>query len=84
MPKPVKETLTRWRLLHEQWPALTFYQRFESVIALTFVVTIVIVVALYRLFASVIGALVLGALDPLEHATFQSTRCNTSSRASRA
>lgn len=74
MPDPVKETLTRWRLLHEQWPALTFYQRFESVIALalTFVVTIVIVVALYRLVASVLGALVLGALDPLEHATFQS------------
>ena len=64
---------TRWRSIVEQWPTLTFYQRFESLIAfaLTLIISLVIVVALYRLIVEVIGGLVFGALNPLEHDVFQ-------------
>ena len=57
----------------ERWPTLTFYQRFESLIAfiLTLIVTLVILVALYRLVADVVGGLVFGALNPLEYKVFQ-------------
>lgn len=63
----------RWRWLQEHWPLLTWYQRFESLVALTLtlVVSAVILVALYRLVIGVFDALVLGALDPLDHSVFQ-------------
>lgn len=69
----MKPMLARWRFLAERWPTLTFYQRLESVFAftLTVVITLVIVVALYGLVVDVIGGLVLGVLDPLEHRAFQ-------------
>jgi uncharacterized membrane protein (DUF373 family) len=56
-----------------EWETLTFYQRFESAVALvlTLVITLVILVALYRLTAEVVGGLVVGALDPLDHEVFQ-------------
>ncbi len=64
----MKNLSKRWRFLAEQWPALTFYQRFESVIAfaLTLVITVVILIALYRLIAEVVSGLIFGALNPLE------------------
>jgi uncharacterized membrane protein (DUF373 family) len=57
-----------------QWPSLTIYQRFESLVALTLtvLVTLVIAVALFRLSIEIVGGLVLGALNPLEHGVFQS------------
>ncbi len=60
-------------LLPEPWSLMTFYQRFESVIALvlTLLTTLVIVVAVFRLFAGIVGGLVLGVLDPLDHKAFQ-------------
>jgi len=65
--------LLRWRSLAEQSPAFTLYRRFESVIAfaLTLIITIVILVALFRLIVEVIGGLVFGALNPLDHKVFQ-------------
>jgi uncharacterized membrane protein (DUF373 family) len=56
-----------------EWETLTFYQRFESAVALvlTLVITLIILVALYRLTAEVVGGLVVGALDPLDHDVFQ-------------
>jgi uncharacterized membrane protein (DUF373 family) len=56
-----------------QWPNLTIYQRFESLVALilTLLVTLVIVVALFRLSVEIVGGLVVGALNPLEHGVFQ-------------
>jgi uncharacterized membrane protein (DUF373 family) len=56
-----------------QWPSLTIYQRFESLVALilTLLVTLVIVVALFRLSVEIVGGLILGALNPLEHGVFQ-------------
>ncbi|HEY7159809.1 MAG TPA: phosphate-starvation-inducible PsiE family protein [Acidobacteriota bacterium] len=61
----------RW--IPTDWSALTFYQRIESLIALllTFITTLVILVALYRLILEVVGGLVFGALNPLEHSNFQ-------------
>jgi uncharacterized membrane protein (DUF373 family) len=63
-----------WRFMAGQWPTLTFYQRFESAVAfaLTLVITIVILVALYQLGVEVALGLVLGILDPLDYKIFQS------------
>jgi len=56
-----------------QWPNITIYQRFESLVALilTLLVTLVIAVALFRLSVEIVGGLVVGALNPLEHGVFQ-------------
>lgn len=64
---------SRWRKLKEDWVVLSYYQRFESVVAfvLTIVVGLIILVALYRLTSSVMAGLVFGVLDPLEPSTFQ-------------
>jgi uncharacterized membrane protein (DUF373 family) len=69
----MKHVLLRWRLITEQWATLAFYQRFESLIAfaITLIISLVIVVALYRLIIEVIGGLVFGALNPLEPVVFQ-------------
>jgi uncharacterized membrane protein (DUF373 family) len=62
------------RNLKEQWPVLSYYQRFESVVALalTLIVALIILVALYRLGQSVLAGLIFGVLDPLEPEVFQS------------
>jgi len=69
MKKPAE-----WQRLQREWPILSYYQRFESVVAfiLTLIVGLIIVVALYRLTSSVLTELVWGALDPLDHIVFQS------------
>jgi uncharacterized membrane protein (DUF373 family) len=63
----------RWRSVAAQWLSFTWYQRFESLVALalTLVVSIVIVVALCRLIVEVLTALVFGVLNPLDHTLFQ-------------
>jgi uncharacterized membrane protein (DUF373 family) len=63
----------RFRQLKERWEVLSWYQRFESGVALvlTFITGLVILVALYRLATSVIAGLLLGALDPLDYEVFQ-------------
>lgn len=60
--------------LKSQWALLTYYQRFESLVAivLTIVIGLIIVVALYRLSVSVVAGLIFGVLDPLDHRVFQS------------
>lgn len=65
-----------WKKEYERlktgWSVMTFYERFEQVVALllTFAISIVIVVALYELGREVWGA-VTRTFDPLEHAVFQ-------------
>jgi uncharacterized membrane protein (DUF373 family) len=63
----------RWGALKADWPVLTYYQRFESVVALclTLIVGAIILVALYRLAREVIVGLLWGMLDPLDHRVFQ-------------
>src|SRR5258706_10988255 len=64
---------TEWQRLQGEWAILSYYQRFESTVALvlTLVVGLVILVALYRLTTSVVVGLVVGVLDPLDHNVFQ-------------
>jgi uncharacterized membrane protein (DUF373 family) len=59
--------------LKEQWHVLSYYQRFESAVALalTVIVALIILVALYRLGESVVAGLLLGVLDPLDPEVFQ-------------
>lgn len=63
----------RWGDLARDWPQLTAYQRFEAFVAavLAIVIGVVILVALYRLIAGVIDALLLRALNPLAPQVFQ-------------
>jgi len=57
----------------EHWPVMTFYERFEQVIAiiLSFVIAIVVMVALWELVAHIGELLLSGTLDPLNHEGFQ-------------
>jgi uncharacterized membrane protein (DUF373 family) len=66
-------TRGRWGKVSEQWGVLTYYQRFESAVALalTLVIGLIVLIALYRLGETVIAGLLLGALDPLDHKVFQ-------------
>jgi uncharacterized membrane protein (DUF373 family) len=65
--------LATWQRYKQDWAVLGAYQRFESLVGvvITFLVALIIVVALYRLSLSVIGELLLG-VDPLEVDVFQS------------
>ena len=64
----------RWNRSKTEWDVLSYYQRFESAVAfaLTVVISLIILVALYRLCAEVVTALLFKAVDPLEHTVFQS------------
>ena len=63
-----------WQQLRVEWRVLSYYQRFEGLVALllTLVVALIIVVALFRLTYGVVTGLLLGALNPLDHGSFQS------------
>ena len=63
----------RWQQFGKDWAILSYYQRFEGIVAfvLTVVIALIILVALYRLSASVIAGLVLGVVNPLEPSAFQ-------------
>lgn len=65
--------LSRWKHVSKEWGVLSYYQRFESSVALvlTVVTGLIIIVALYRLTVGVVVGLLLGALDPLDHRVFQ-------------
>jgi uncharacterized membrane protein (DUF373 family) len=62
-----------WSQLQAQWPVLSYYQRFEGLVALllTLVIGLIILVALFRLTFGVVTGLLLGVLDPLDHGVFQ-------------
>ena len=62
-----------WRQARTAWPMLSYYQRFEAMVALvlTAVIGLIILVALYRLTYGVLGGLLGGILDPLDPRAFQ-------------
>lgn len=64
--KPHSDTRAYWRVM-------TFYERFEHIVALILstVISVIVVIALWRLVSEVFTLLVLGALDPLDHRGFQ-------------
>lgn len=55
------------------WPVMSAYERFEHAIAflLSFVIAMLIAVALIQLVLRVVPLLLTGALDPLDHEVFQ-------------
>ena len=57
-----------------QWRLMTFYERFEQVVALVLsaVIAVIIVVSLLQLISIVFTLLVLDAFNPLDHKVFQS------------
>ncbi len=63
----------RWDRGKAHWDILTYYQRFESVVAftLTVVIALIVLVALFRLCTGVVTALLFRAVDPLDHEVFQ-------------
>lgn len=67
-------TTGRWHFMGEKWVILTYYQRFESIVALvlTILIGLIIAVALIRLSVGVVSGLVLGVLNPLDQKVFQS------------
>ena len=67
----LRKDLDAYRL---QWRVLSFYERFEQIIAyiLSAVVSVIIVVSLWQLIRAVAMLLMAGALNPLDHETFQS------------
>ena len=69
----VKQLPHNWVAIRREWPVLTVHQRLETSVAflLTLVIDVVILVALYRLIVGVVGTLMVGTLNPLEHAVFQ-------------
>ena len=63
----------RLKHLKENWAVLSYYQRFESAVALVLalLIALIVLVALYRLGESVVAGLLLGVLDPLDPKVFQ-------------
>lgn len=59
--------------LRQQWDMLTFYERFEQLVAhvLSVVISVIILVSLWQLIHAVIALLVSDALNPLDHAVYQ-------------
>lgn len=62
-----------WKRFRQERTIFTCYRRFESMVAftLTIVISMIILVALFRLGSSVVSSLLLGALNPLDHKIFQ-------------
>ena len=62
------------RETRKYWPLMTFYERFEQIVALTLtaLISLIIIVALWRLASSIIVKLLFEISNPLDHAVFQS------------
>lgn len=57
-----------------RWNALSFYEKFEQIIAITLgtVIAVIITLSLFQLIRAVYELLVMNAFNPLDHAVFQS------------
>ena len=69
----IKPPFRSWADVRDSWKTLAAYERFEVVMALLLraVISVIIVVALYRLIAGMVGSILLRALNPLDHVVFQ-------------
>ena len=65
--------LNPFQVLRDQWAIMSFYERFEQVIALVLsaVIAVIIVVSLLQLISIVFTLLILDAFNPLDHKVFQ-------------
>lgn len=66
--------LNPFQVLRNQLAIMSFYERFEQVVALVLsaVIAVIIVVSLFQLISIVFTLLVLDAFNPLDHKVFQS------------
>lgn len=66
--------LNPFQVLRDQWAIMSFYERFEQVVALVLsaVIAVIIVVSLFQLISIVFTLLVLDAFNLLDHKVFQS------------
>jgi uncharacterized membrane protein (DUF373 family) len=62
------------RNLRNRWALMTLYERFEQLvaIALSFIIAVLILIALVQLYQLVLPLVLGGALNPLDHEVFQS------------
>lgn len=67
------ERLNSLRLFRDQWAVMSFYERFEQVVAmiLSAVIAVIIVVSLIQLISIVFTVLIIDAFNPLDHKVFQ-------------
>ncbi|MFN3914861.1 MAG: phosphate-starvation-inducible PsiE family protein [Aquabacterium sp.] len=68
------ERLNPFQLFRDQWAVMSFYERFEQVVALflSAVIAVIIVVSLIQLISVVFTLLIIDAFNPLDHKVFQS------------
>jgi len=68
------ERLNPFQLFRDQWAVMSFYERFEQVVALflSAVIAVIIVVSLIQLISIVFTLLIIDAFNPLDHKVFQS------------
>lgn len=72
--EPEKSKFKSWiAKFQSNWINLTFYEKFEHFVSLiiVFLISLIIIVALFRLGRNVFDLLVLHALDPLDFEVFQ-------------
>jgi uncharacterized membrane protein (DUF373 family) len=69
-----EERRSVFQTLRDQWVIMSFYERFEQVIALILssVIAVIIVVSLMQLISIVFRLLIVDAFNPLDHKVFQS------------
>lgn len=66
-------TSAAWKDLREAWKVMSFYERFEEVIALILsgVIAVIVVISLMQLIRLVFTLLWVDAFNPLDHTVFQ-------------
>ena len=72
-------TARLFRETRDRWTLMTVYERFEQVVALvlSFIIAVVIVLALVQIVVRVLPLLIGGGVDILEYGVFQ--RCSAQS-----
>jgi len=70
-PRPPRKST--WREIADELAVMSFYERFEQIIALVLsaVIAVIVVVSMVQLIGTVFRLLLLDAFNPLDHATFQ-------------
>ncbi|WP_119287677.1 phosphate-starvation-inducible PsiE family protein [Azohydromonas sediminis] len=73
MNEPTRPRKSAWRELADELAVMSFYERFEQIIALVLsaVIAVIVVVSMMQLIGTVFRLLLLDAFNPLDHATFQ-------------
>mgnify|MGYP005840841857 CR=1 FL=1 len=73
MDRPATPRKSPWREIADELSVMSFYERFEQIIALVLsaVIAVIVVVSMVQLIGTVFRLLLLDAFNPLDHATFQ-------------